>query len=154
MKPLNSGHTGGRTLVHCREVVPLSEILTGHTPNLELVYAEGCGRQEAESASLDQTRSAWAKIDKTLAREWTDYLSNKRQTFVCILIIYACSFGLRSLLEVINPRRMREGYGSHSVCLCVCVCVSVCRPVCYRTSSYIPCSYVESRVPLSFSWRF
>ena len=25
---------------------------------------------------------------------------------------------------IINPRRMREGYGSHPVCVCVCVCVS------------------------------
>ena len=39
-------------------------------------YAEGCGVQEAESASLDQTCSAWAKVDKT--KEWTDYLSNKQ----------------------------------------------------------------------------
>ena len=51
---------------------------------------------------------------------------------------------------IFNPRRMREGYGSHSVCLCVCVCLSVC----YRTSGYIPCLYVESRVPLGFSWLF
>ena len=62
-------------------------------------YAEGCGLQEAESASLDQTRSAWAKIDKT--KEWTDYLSNKRQKFDGILMIYACNFGLRPFLEVI-----------------------------------------------------
>ena len=26
VKPLNSGHIGGRTLVHCREVVPISEV--------------------------------------------------------------------------------------------------------------------------------
>ena len=25
----------------------------------------------------------------------------------------------------INPRRIREGYGSHSVCVCVSVCLSV-----------------------------
>ena len=62
-------------------------------------YAEGCGLQEAESASLDQTCSAWAKIDKT--KEWKDYLSNKRQKFDGILMIYACGFGLRPLLEVI-----------------------------------------------------
>ena len=50
--------------------------------------------------------------------------------------------------KLVNPRRMREGYGSHSVCLClcVCVCVCVCVSVCYRTSGYIPCLYVESRV--------
>ena len=45
-----------------------------------------------------QTRSAWAKIDKI--KEWTDYLSNKRQEFDGILMIYACGFGLRPLLEV------------------------------------------------------
>ena len=45
-----------------------------------------------------KTRSAWAKIDKT--KEWTDYLSNKRQKFDGILMIYACGFGLCPLLEV------------------------------------------------------
>ena len=40
-------------------------------------YAEGCGIQEAESASLNKIRATWAKIDKT--KEWTDYLSNKCQ---------------------------------------------------------------------------
>ena len=40
-------------------------------------YAEGCGVQEVESASLNQIRATWAKIDKT--KEWTDYLSNKCQ---------------------------------------------------------------------------
>ena len=41
---------------------------------------------------------------------------------------------------LINPQRMHEGYGSHSVCLCVC----------YRTSCYIPRLYVENKVPLGF----
>ena len=26
VKPLDSGHTGGRTLIRCREVVPISEV--------------------------------------------------------------------------------------------------------------------------------
>ena len=43
-----------------------------------------------------------SKIDKT--KEWTDYLSNKRQEFDGILMIYACDFGLRPLLEVILYR--------------------------------------------------
>ena len=60
---------------------------------------EGCGLQEAESAGLDQIRSVWAKINKT--KEWTDYLSNKREKFDGILTIYACGFGLHPLLEVI-----------------------------------------------------
>ena len=42
-----------------------------------------------------KTHSAWTKIDKT--KEWTDYLSNKRQKFDGILMIYACGFGLRPL---------------------------------------------------------
>ena len=67
-------------------------------------YAEGCGVQEA---SLDQTRSAWAKVDKT--KEWTDYLSNKRQNFDGILMIYACGFGLRPPLEVILYRLLSFG---------------------------------------------
>ena len=64
-------------------------------------------RGEAESAILDQTRSAWTKIDKT--KEWTDYLSNKCQKFDGILIIYACSFGLHPLLEVILYRLLSFG---------------------------------------------
>ena len=39
--------------------------------------------------------------------------------------------------EIINPRRMREGYGSRFVCVCVSVC--------YRTSCYIPRLYVQLR---------
>ena len=66
-----------------------------------------CDLREAESASLDQTRSAWAKIDKT--KEWTDYLSNKRQKFDAILMICAYGFGLRPLLEVILYRLLSFG---------------------------------------------
>ena len=74
---------------------------------MSLVYAEGCGLQEAESARLDQTHSTWAKIDKT--KEWTDYLSKKRQKFDGILMIYACGFGLCPLLEVILYRLLSSG---------------------------------------------
>ena len=76
-------------------------------------YTEGCGLQEAESASLDQTRSVWAKVDKT--KEWTDYLSNKRQKFDGIFMIYAGGFGLRPLLEVILYRLLSFG-GTLAVC--------------------------------------
>ena len=48
----------------------------------------------------------------------------------------------------INPRHMREGYGSLSVCVSVCVCLSVC----YHASCYIPRLYIEITVPLSFLW--
>ena len=37
---------------------------------------------------------------------------------------------------------MREGYGSHFVCVCVC-----------HASCHIPCLYVENKVLLSFLWR-
>ena len=61
VKPLNSGHIGCRTLVRCREVIPISEVDKLATPpilsSLIGFYAEGCGLQEAESASLDQTLS-------------------------------------------------------------------------------------------------
>ena len=70
-------------------------------------YAEGCGLQVAESASIDQTHSAWAKFNKT--KEWTDYLSNKRHKFDGILMIYACGFGIRPLLEVILYRLLSFG---------------------------------------------
>ena len=36
---------------------------------------------------------------------------------------------------IVNPRRMREGYGSHSVCLCVCVCV--CLSVTALAATYL-----------------
>ena len=45
---------------------------------------------------------------------------------------------------------MREGYGTHSVCVCVCVCLSVC----YHTNCYIPRLYVEIKVALSFLCHF
>ena len=47
---------------------------------------------------------------------------------------------------------MREGYGTHSVCVCVCVCV--CLSVCYHTNCYIPRLYVEIKVALSFLRHF
>ena len=52
--------------------------------------------------------------------------------------------------NIITPRHMREGYGSHRVCVCVCVCVCMC----HHTSCYIPCLYVENKVQLGFLWRF
>ena len=51
--------------------------------------------------------AVWAKVDKT--KEWTDYLSNKRQKFDGIFMIYACGFGLRPLLEVILYRLLSFG---------------------------------------------
>ena len=51
---------------------------------------------------------------------------------VTLYLVYA-------IVAVVNPRRMRKGYGSRFVCVCVCVCLSVC----YRTSCYIPCLYVQ-----------
>ena len=39
--------------------------------------------------------------------------------------------------ELINPRRMREGYGSRFVC--VCVCVSVCLSVTALAATYLVC---------------
>ena len=55
---------------------------------------------------------------------------------------------------IINPRRMHEGYGSHSMCTCVCVCVCVC--VCYRANWYIhvPRLYAGNKVLVGFLWRF
>ena len=41
------------------------------------------------------------------------------------------------ILLNINPRRMREGYGSRSVCLCVCVCVCVCVSVCLSVTTLV-----------------
>ena len=44
------------------------------------------------------------------------------------------------------PRRMRRRVTVVILCECVCVCLSVC----YRANCYIPCLYVENRVPLGF----
>ena len=58
-----------------------------------------------------------------------------------LLLLFIYFFSLPSLLtSLINPRRMHEGYGSRSVCLCVC----------YRASCYIPRLYIEIRVSLGF----
>ena len=41
---------------------------------------------------------------------------------------YFCTHTEAYYNNIINPRCMHEGYGSHSVCVCVCmyVCVCVC----------------------------
>ena len=43
--------------------------------------------------------------------------------------------------SLINPRSMREGYGSRSVCVCVClsVCLSVYLSVTAQTTTYLVC---------------
>ena len=46
-----------------------------------------------------------------------------------MLLIYCC---------LVNPRRMREGYGSRFVCACVCVCVCVTVCVCHGVSVCVP----------------
>ena len=51
-----------------------------------------------------------------------------------------------SIANIVNPRRMREGYGSLRVSRCVCL------SVCYLASCFIPRLYVENMVPLSFLW--
>ena len=52
VKPLNSGHIGGKAFVRCREVVPILEVGWPATPlNPEVVInSEGCGLRAAESA--------------------------------------------------------------------------------------------------------
>ena len=36
--------------------------------------------------------------------------------------LFFSSFNLVWCIQIINPRRMREGYGSHSVCVCLIPC--------------------------------
>ena len=54
----------------------------------------------------------------------------------------------------VNPRRMREGYGSHSVCIyvCVCVCLSVCLSITTLAATYLVCmsKLRHHRVPCRF----
>ena len=52
-------------------------------------------------------------------------------------------------LQVINPRRMREGYSNRSVCMWVCVSVSVTTPA----VTYLVL-YDANKVPLGFLWHF
>ena len=69
---------------------------------------EGCGLQEAESASLDQTRSADGQ--KSTKNEGVDRLSEQQcQKFDVILMIYARGFGLCPLLEIILYRLLFFG---------------------------------------------
>ena len=42
-------------------------------------------------------------------------------------------------VSLVNPRRMREGYGSRCVCVCVCVCLSVCLSVTALAATYLVC---------------
>ena len=46
------------------------------------------------------------------------------------------------VVDVVNPRRMRKGYGSGFVCVCVCVCV--CVSVTALAATCIPHLYVQS----------
>ena len=59
--------------------------------------------------------------------------------FVPVHALHTSILTIRSTL-IFNPRRMREGYGGHSVCVCVCV------SVCYQASSYIPRFQVQNAV--------
>ena len=43
-------------------------------------------------------------------------------------------------VAIINPWRMREGYGSPFV------------HICYHTSCHIPRLYIDNKVPLNFLW--
>ena len=51
-----------------------------------------------------------------------------RQTCLCRIIDddskWTICDSVSTLISVINPRRMRGGYGSHRVCVCVSVCLS------------------------------
>ena len=59
--------------------------------------------------------------------------------------LYYFSWAINAIHDcLVNPRRMREGYSSRSVCLCVFL------SVCYRASCYIPQLYDESQVSLGF----
>ena len=98
--------------------------------------AEGCGLQEAESTSLDQTCSACRSSSscedllcqttlhgqkstkknlkkKQKQKEWTDYLSNNvKSLMLIILMICASGFDLCPLLEVILYRLLSLALGS------------------------------------------
>ena len=47
---------------------------------------------------------------------------------------------------LVNPWRMREGYGSR----CVFVCVSVCVSATALAASYVHQLHIENKVPLGF----
>ena len=68
------------------------------------------------------------------------------QYFTLAYIRWYCTKlpNLNPPIIIINPRRMREGYSSRSVCVSVC----------YHASCYIPRLYVENKVPLAFLWHF
>ena len=57
---------------------------------------------------------------------------------MCDMYSYNVHILLLAQLLVINPRRMREGYSSRSVCVSVYLCV------CYQASCYVPHLRVQS----------
>ena len=57
---------------------------------------------------------------------------------------------LDEVSEIFNVRRVREGYGSHSVCVSVCVCMGLGNRICPRARwskwDFFGCSGHESSI--------
>jgi hypothetical protein len=87
------GGAAGLLIIHCREVIPISEVNTTWLvatppPPSSLrcrFHAEGCILQEADSESIDQNMGK-------------NQLSNKLQDFDLILTVNAYGFGIFFLL--------------------------------------------------------
>ena len=82
----------------------------------------------AESPDLNPIENLWHELKEFSRREvkprTKQELIDGILKFWEIVSIEKCNRYINHLDKVINPRRMREGYGSRSVCVSVCVSVT------------------------------
>ena len=113
--------------------LPLAVDLTG-SKNLITSNTEPC----CKIPHLDSTH--WLQPDREPQSQRPDSESQEQgyntTLLACVTALNTHARGVIcvfvSLVVLISPRRMREGYGSRSFCL------SVCLSVCYHASCYIP----------------
>ena len=108
---------------------------TNHTHLPSLIY---CSVLSLFSHFPEDDTSIGVQMLGLIIIEWLE-----RERTICYLQ-YQHLATQASTRKLINPRRMCEGYSSHSVCVCVCVSVSC----------YIPGLYDANKVPLGFLWHF
>ena len=115
VKPLNSGHIGGRTLVGCREVVPISEVDLLATPPIQSSIIGFNTRGVAYKTLNQQILIKHTLNGQKSTRQRSGQRATKCLKFDLILMICACSFGLCPLSEVILYRLLSFG-GTLAIC--------------------------------------
>ena len=119
VKPLNSGHIGGRTLVRCglsRRMTSWPHPSTLSSLNVffltQRVVTYKNPNQQISIRHAPNGQNGWI----------ADYLNKKCPKLKLILMIYARGFGLCPLSEVILYRLV--SFGGHAGCPLLCVCFS------------------------------